>query len=252
MNRKLAIIATFILIILSACGGQQRTIQPTPRPTAPFGDISAVSGEKVQFTTSDGFTLQGTLYGSGSVGVILAHMGLGSTAQASWQPFAKEISQLGYTALTFDFRGRGSSQGPLDEANLSLDVNAAVAFLRERGIEKIVCIGASMGGSACLRAVLDNHLDGLVVIASPFSLGAPTNTSPAELEALTIPTLFITANKDRYANEMELKVMLSKVSGPSEMVVYDGAAQHGTDLFYSDYGTEFNDKLISYLAGIQP
>lgn len=202
--------------------------------------------------TADGLTLQGTIFGEGEVGVILAHMGLGSTDQKSWQPFAKELANLGYTALAFDFRGRGVSQGPFISSNLKLDVDAAVALLKDRGVKKVVCIGASMGGTACLRSVIDNHLDGLVMIASPFSLGTPTYTSPYELEMLTTPSLFITATGDQYSNEIDMKVMAAKVAGPSDLVIYDGVSEHGTDLFFTKYGTDLRDRLEKFLSGITP
>jgi pimeloyl-ACP methyl ester carboxylesterase len=179
-------------------------------------------------------------------------MGLGSTNQKSWQPFAQELASLGYTALTFDFRGKGISQGPFTVSNLKLDVDAAVRLLKDRGVEKLVCIGASMGGTACLRSVIDNRLDGLVMIASPFSLGTPTYTSPYELNDLTIPTLFITATDDQYNNEIDMKVMSAKVAGPTDLVIYDGVSEHGTDLFYTKYGTDLRDRLVEYLADIKP
>jgi pimeloyl-ACP methyl ester carboxylesterase len=250
--KKFSIVLSLLILILCSCNSKPTSVLPTPRPTAPFNNPEGIAGEKVQMTTEDGITLQGTLYGEGEIGVILAHMGLDNVSQESWQPFARELAGLGYSALTFDFRGRGLSQGLFISSNLKQDVDAAVSYLRDHGIKKIVCIGASMGGTACLRSVIDNHLDGLVMIASPFSIGSPTYTSPYEMDELTIPTLFITAANDPYSNEIDMKVMAAKAPDPTELVIYDGVSEHGTDLFYTEYGTDLRNRLEEYLERIQP
>ncbi len=250
--KKFSLVLVCAILALYGCKVKTSVALPTLRPTPPFTDSANVSSEEVQMTTSDGVKLKGTIYGDGEVGVILAHMGLDNVSQESWQPFASELAGLGYSSLTFDFRGRGLSEGPFISSNLKLDVDAAVSYLRERGVKKIICIGASMGGTACLRSVIDNQLDGLVMIASPFSVGSPTYTSPYELDDLTIPTLFITATNDPYSNEIDMKVMAAKAPDPTELVIYDGVSEHGTDLFYTIYGTDLRDRLERYLARFQP
>jgi dienelactone hydrolase len=239
-----------VLGMLSACAVPSNLQVPTSHPTAPLTDLPEITGKVVTIYTTDGIKLSATIYENGSTAVILAHMGLDGVSQKSWQPFAEYITSLGYTALTLDFRGKGLSQGPFIPSNLKLDIDAAVQFMRDRGYKKIVCMGASMGGTACLRAVIDHQLDGLVVIASPFSIGTPTYTSPYEMEKLMIPTLFITATDDKYGNVIDMKVMFAKAPEPKKLVIYEGVNQHGTDLFFTQYGTEFRDLLTEYLSTI--
>lgn len=245
---RVFLILMISLIFLSACGVSPRPLTATPRPTSPFVDFENIHGQVVTFTTEDNVKISATLYGDGPIAVILAHMGLTGVTQKSWQPFAKYISTLGYSALTLDFRGRGLSEGALNQSNLKYDIDAAVRFLRDQGYQRIVCMGTSMGGAACLRAVIDDHLDGLVVIAGPFSVGIPTSTSPAELEDLTIPTLFITAKDDPYSCEIDIKVMYAKAPEPRQLILYEGVSAHGTDLFFTSVGTELRDGLVTYLS----
>ena len=232
---------------------------PAPTPTAPLPptptSVPATPPpaiELVTFTTRDDVRLAATLYNAGDIAVILAHQGTPGADQRTWQPFAEYIAEKGFTALTLDFRGRGQSGGALQTNALILDVNAAIQFLHERGYQRIVCIGDSMGGSACLRAAVENDLAGLVVIASPMSLGRPTDTQPADLAKLTLPKLFVCGEKDRFEFVLEqVKQMYELSPEPKQLKIYEGAPGHGTELFSSTIGDEFRDLLVSFLEGLR-
>ena len=102
----------------------------------PPNSLSPIPTETVSFTTSDGIKLAGSLFGEGDTAVILAHQGTPGANQRSWQRFANLLSEHGYTALTFDFRGVGKSEGTLQYSHLAMDVSAAAQFLEERAIRK--------------------------------------------------------------------------------------------------------------------
>jgi pimeloyl-ACP methyl ester carboxylesterase len=130
-------------------------------------------------------------------------------------------------------------------------VNAAIQFLQERGYQRIVCMGASMGGTACLRAALDHELAGLVVIASPLSSGTPTDTKSDELSGLTLPKLFICAENDRYSQVIpQMKQMFDLSPDPKQLKFFPGTA-HGTELFDTEHGDEFRQLLLNFVEGLQ-
>ena len=207
--------------------------------------------EAVSLTTEDNVTLSATLFGQGQLAVILAHQGTEGTDQKSWQPFAEVLAEKGYAALTLDFRGRGQSQGYLQASQLIKDVNAAIQFLRGRGYQRIVCMGASMGGTACLRAALDNDLAGLVVIASPMSLGAPTAVEPDEFSRLKLPKLYVCAENDRYSPVIpQMKQMFELSPKPKQLRFFPGTV-HGTELFDTEYGDEFRNLLLGFMERLR-
>ena len=75
-----------------------------------------------------------------------------------------------FRVLVFDFPGYGQSVGNFSYSKVNLDVVAVIDFLKERGYQQIVCMGASLGGSACWEAaIVRPELSGLVVIAAPIS-----------------------------------------------------------------------------------
>jgi len=218
---------------------------PTLAPTATSKPPATV--EAVSLTTEDDVTLSATLFGQGKLAVILAHQGTEGTDQKSWQPFAQTLAEKGFAALTLDFRGRGQSQGYLQASQLIKDLNAAIQFLRGRGYQRIVCMGASMGGTACLRAALDHDLVGLVVIASQMSSGPPTSTEPDELSRLTLPKLYVCAENDRYSSVIpQMKQMFELSPEPKQLKFFPGTV-HGTELFDTEYGDEFRNLLLDFV-----
>lgn len=222
---------------------------PTMTPTNPLSQIPI---ETVSFTTTDGINLAGTLFGDGEIAVILAHQGTPGANQSTWQSFANLLSEHGYTALTFDFRGVGQSEGKLQYGNLALDVSAAAQFLEERGYRKILCVGASMGGTACIRAAQDHTFDGLVILASTMTAGSGANSlrlTPDDLENLMQPKLFISAEKDFAAVVNDTKRMYELAPNPKNILFLLGG-QHGTNLFNTDSGEELSAAMLRFIENI--
>jgi alpha/beta superfamily hydrolase len=220
------------------------TSTTTPSPTP------EVKVEIVRFTTQDNLKLAGTLFGEGDLAVILAHMGMPDVDQQSWYPFARLIASKGFTALTFDFRGRGKSEGMQVFNTLPYDVFAAIQFLQDRGYERIVCIGASMGGTACMRAALDQPLAGLGVIASVMSNGKPNQVSAYDVQQLSLPKVFAYGNEDTPAVIIDMKIITELAPEPKLIEVYPESA-HGTNLFYTKSGGSLTDLLIRFLESIR-
>jgi len=228
----------------------------TPKPSATPSPTPEISGIEVNFTTEDGKKLAGTLFepGLADIAVVLAHQGTTGTDQKSWQPFAKEISGRGFSSLTFDFRGRGDSEGPFVVSEIVKDLDAAVNFLHQQGYERIVCIGASMGGSACLATALDNNYEGLGVIASPRKLSATVGIRVSEFPMLTMPKLFVCAEKDQVAGmpsglARETVAMYDASPHPKQIAIIPGT-EHGTFMFAGEFGDEFREVLLNFLDGL--
>jgi len=224
------------------------TSQPTatPEPTA----TPVVAVETVTFTTQDNVRLAGTLFGEGEFAVILAHMGMTGVDQTSWHPFARLLAERGFTALTFDFRGIGQSEGYTQYNYLVYDVYAAIQFLNDRGYEKIVCIGASMGGTSCMRAALDRNLAGLGVLASTLSNGDPTEVSRSELQQLTLPKVFAYAQSDFVLVITDMRFMSERAPEPKLVQVFPGSA-HGTNIFNTESGSQLTDLLVNFLEAVR-
>ncbi|MFC7344714.1 alpha/beta hydrolase [Saccharopolyspora griseoalba] len=126
---------------------------------------------RVTLRAADGTRIAGQLHPGpkgARIGFALAH---GFTNHIRKPSVRRVLSRLaGHGAvLAVDLRGHGGSGGRTsvgpDEA---MDVDAAVAHLRELGHERIVTLGFSLGGSVVLRqAALGTPPDAVVSVSSP-------------------------------------------------------------------------------------
>jgi pimeloyl-ACP methyl ester carboxylesterase len=125
----------------------------------------------LRFRAADGTRLVGHRFGSGRVAVVLAHESRGWLCE--WVPYAKRLAARGNLAFPFDFRGYGESQSNSTSAvRIDLDVAAAGKTVRGLGAKKVFLVGASIGGSAALRAAADSRplVNGVVSVSGAADL----------------------------------------------------------------------------------
>jgi WD40 repeat protein len=219
----------------------------TPVPTTALSESPA----SVTFITEDGVEIAGTQFGEGEVAVLLAHQGTPGADQTTWQTFAQILADHGFTALTFDFRGKGESGGQFSPQNLDIDVKAAIQYLQDQNFKEIICTGASMGGTACMRAALDGaDLKAIAIIASGPVAGSGSNSLAIDLEEfanLKLPKLFLTANEDYPAVVRDTRKMYDASPDPKEIHILPGNV-HGTDLFETPAGDDMTAILLRFLT----
>jgi len=204
--------------------------------------------------TEDGYELEGTLFLSeGDLAVVFAHMAGGDNDQRNWIPFAKEAAQRGFNALTFNFRCYGNSGcGGSDSGAilLSRDIGAAVDFLRGKGLDTFVCVGASMGGRGCVNAAFDEELDGLVIVAGTGS-SHPDRQNLADFISPEMPKLFIVGENDHIADRTQVMIELYESAPEPKTLITYPSQSHGTELFGSKYGQDMKEAILGFLGEIQ-
>jgi pimeloyl-ACP methyl ester carboxylesterase len=183
----------------------------------------------VRFRASDGARLLGVSLGSGRVGIALGHEADGTLC--NWMSFARTLRRNGYRVLAFDFRGWGSSPnvGGARRVRLDLDFAAAAARLRKLGAEKIVLAGASFGANAALAAAIEVTPQ----VSAVISLSAADSTFSSRLDGsavvpkLTVPVLFMAAERDSTFAENARKLYAQTLAVDKQLLVVPGRA-HGT------------------------
>jgi fermentation-respiration switch protein FrsA (DUF1100 family) len=132
---------------------------------------------------SDGLRLRGHLAqpgpGGRALGVVLCH-GFPNgprgalTAAATFPELADRIARVaGWTALAFNLRGTGASQGDFDADGWLSDLSAAVGYLADREDVTGVCvIGFGEGGTlAVCEAAADERVIGVAAVSAPLRIG---------------------------------------------------------------------------------
>lgn len=205
----------------------------------------------VSFESADGLHLEGRLFGAGNrVGVVLAHML--PADQTSWWDFAERLSEQGYLALTFDFRGycpggnAGCSAGGRDIAAIWQDVLGAIDFVRSNGADRVMLVGASMGGTASLVAASQ----GSTPVAAVITLSAPASIEGLTADAnvltrLSGGKLFVAGVGDApAAHDAEQLYELAPTPKRIEILPSD---DHGTDLLSGNQSEVVRNLVIGYL-----
>lgn len=207
-----------------------------------FGSRSG-SGEVVSFRTSDGFLLEGRLFGSGTKAVVLSHMF--PADQSSWFDTAEDFAAGGYLVLTYNFRGYGESQGGKDINLLDRDVKAAISFLTEaKSVSDIALVGASMGGTASIGAAAGSEVDGVATLSAPVRFRGLDASSA--ITGVLARKLFLASLEDRDAAESAERLLKLSRDPEADIKFFPGDA-HGTDMVRGRRGDEVRAALLSFL-----
>jgi len=227
---------------------QEPAVPPTPEP------VYSYDTETVRITTEDGLGLAGTFFKTeGEVAVLFIHMS-GPNDQKNWIPFANNVAKRGFSALTVDLRcfGESDCRGGTEPGwvTTTWDLQAALEFLRARGLQNIVCAGASMGGRACLTVAFDEELAGLIILSGTASAD-PDKQDLNKILNPGMPKLFIVAERDPTVNiTADMTGLYESAPEPKAFHAFPGEA-HGTGFFRSQYGSEVGRLIYDLLYGIR-
>jgi pimeloyl-ACP methyl ester carboxylesterase len=211
----------------------------------------------VSFKSADGVTLAGRRFGprDAQVGVVLSHMR--PADQRSWYPLADALGDRGYLALTYDFRGYcpggdgGCSQGEKDLSATVRDLAGAVAFVREQGVQEIVLIGASMGGTASLAyaASEPGEVAAVVAVSAPTSIGG-ISVGPDTIGGILGAKLFIAGHDDGSA-AADAQAFYNSGPPPKRVEILT-TGDHGTEIFEGAQGSRAQNLVLTWLAQVAP
>jgi len=232
------------------------TVTPTPQPqNSPTPEpVYSYDTETISLTTEDGLTLSGNFFHTeGDIAVLFVHMA-GPNDQNNWIPFANEVAQRGFSALTFDLRcfGESDCRGGTEPGwvTLNRDMRAAIEFLRAKGFNRIVCAGASMGGRACVTVAFDEALAGLIIISGTSS-DDPEKKDLNNILNPDMPKLFIVSESDPTVNRTaDMTSLYKSAPDPKAFQTFPGTA-HGTEFFKSQYGGVVSRLMYDFLYALR-
>lgn len=230
----------------------------SPGPTTtPGAARAATDATTVTFPAADGMPLDGRLFtpaeGTDRL-IVLLHMY--STDQTAWFEAARHLSELGFAALTFDFRGYGTSGGEQDAGAAVTDLEGALAWAAAQGFQRVALVGASMGGTAAIVAA------GQAAEAPPplsvdgvFTLSAPAEFLDLDAEAvvgsIAVPLWTLAAEGDTSAAHA-VESFAERADLDTHHRYELPGAEHGTDLIGGEHRDEVYTLLGEFLRTIWP
>lgn len=247
---KVTWIALLATVLLTGCGGAVgSSVDPSSPPPAsskqaPAGRDQPVSQwcmgagedtngvEQKLVTTGSGAEVMTMRVGTGPVTALLVHQTNGK-GSCGFLFFAQQLAKSGVSVVTVDACGYGRTSCPSPDdtpAILSELANQA----RSEGAERVVLVGASMGGSLVTMAGPGAKADAVVNLSGPAKIG------PADLERdaplITMPLLVVQSNDDSADLDATRKIW-DKIPAKRKQLLKqpDG---HGYDFLRSDDPTK--------------
>ncbi len=201
-------------------------------------DASAQGFEEISYSSADGGTVYGNLYGAGQHAVLLAHGAVFD--KESWDGLAQELSAAGYQVLAIDFRGYGNSTAGSAGNALYQDVLGGIRYLHDAGSAQVSVIGASMGGGAVGQAAVvtePDEIENLILLAA-VPIATPERIQGRKLFIVSRGDSLRSAVEDQFARAVE----------PKELTVLAGS-EHAQHIFRSSRrGEELTAAIMAWLA----
>ena len=197
---------------------------------------------------SDAETLQADLYGElpARRAVILVH---GQNWDGSgWRDVAPRFVARGIPALALNLRGYDGSSGKTNQYapptpwTPAVDLHAAKALLRTRGVGEIALVGASMGGHAVLASSFEKDVECVVSISAPV-----VATPDALTKKVTGRKLFACADEDTTGAWPHVLAAFAAASEPKTLLAF-GAKEHSRAMFAAPYGDELLSAIVDFVA----
>ncbi|MFP4032277.1 MAG: alpha/beta hydrolase, partial [Desulfococcaceae bacterium] len=120
---------------------------------------------------------------------------------------ADVYARRGLTSLRFNFRGVGGSGGSYDDGRGEMDdVRAAVAYLRERGVQKIDLAGYSFGAWVAARMEMEAEgVDRLILVSPPVDF-----LSFADVDRLPRLALTVVGDEDDFGATERVRALATR------------------------------------------
>jgi alpha-beta hydrolase superfamily lysophospholipase len=207
--------------------------------------------QEVSLTAADGTALHAVadLVSGSNTGVVMVHMD--TRTHADWRFVSEKLVRGGMSTMAVDLRGHGQSAragetlAETDYLAMEADVDAAVAWLRDQGVESVSCLGASLGANLCLRvAAKDPKMVNLVLLSPALKKNGLT-TANAMVEYGDRPVLIVASMSERY-DGISAEKLNDRAKGQHHMEVLADAG-HGTKMLNRDPTVE--GLVLAWLMG---
>lgn len=209
--------------------------------------------EEAALKTSDGVSLAGDYYPSGSGrGVILLHMM--PSDRKSWVTLAGKLQEAAFQSIAIDLRGHGESQGgpdgyrrfsDADHQASSRDVAAAAEFLKSKGAKDLFLAGASIGANLALQYLAENPQTKAAILLSPGLNYHGVETLPLTARINESQGVYLAASEEDTESLEAVKALSDKMGlGDERVLKIFRNVGHGTTLL--ERIPRFGDELVKW------
>lgn len=254
MRTILAAIGVPAATLLAGCTGPA---DPESVPTSPAED--ALSRCLPEITADDparattfqpgpGASVPGVLWGEGGGTVLVLLHQTDRDGLCGWTPFARHAAEQGLMAIAFDMCGWASSacEEEWDERSSDQVAHVVGEAREEWDAQRVVLVGASLGGARTVFAVADGvDVDAWVDLSGPPSWDG--RETAVEAKAVEVPGLVLHDPDDGDA-EYAASRATARAAGVEFVRARGG---HGYDILWDVDGslTRLGQRVLAYAAG---
>jgi len=134
----------------------------------------------------------------------------------------RELHDLGFTTLRFNFRGVGDSEGTHDDGRGEVeDLAAAASWIRDLCPERpLILVGYSFGSVCALRLAEREHS-----VRAVIAIGLPVRTYAfEEIARLGRPLGVVQASDDEFGSPDEVRVVLDRARPRGRLSIVEGTS----------------------------
>ncbi len=208
--------------------------------------LSPASAAAVSLKAPDGTSLSADaeVVSGATRGVVLVHMD--GRDRADWSFIAERISRSGLSTINVDLRGHGSSGGSADPTVSLQDVQAAISWLRAKGVAQVSCVGAELGANLCAQAAAaDPELVGLAMLSPRIDHGGVKSLGSVKTYGAR-PSLVVASAEDAEGVRCA-GIIVERIAPDSAAFIQLTDAGVGTRMLARDPGLE--NRLVEWLMG---
>lgn len=190
---------------------------------APDASASAPEGTTTRTSEHDG-----TVTGSGPIGLVLTPGASAGRDQPALVAIDQAATQLGMAVERVEFPGRAAGKRRPDPPDVCIQtVRNAASELADRlqvPTTRVAIGGRSMGGRMCAMAVAEGlEVAALVLVSYPLHPpGRPDRLRTAHFPDLDLPCLFVSGRRDAFGTPAELEQEIAAIPGVVTLVFVDG------------------------------
>lgn len=169
MRSRLMLLGILVLV-LTAC---QTPATPPPTPTlppsteTPLPPPTATTTPKlkegpVKIPSANGPAITAEVKGGGGGDTVVVFANMSDNYSGVWLKLINALDKSKFRTVVFNY-----TKPETDAARA--DIDAVLKFLDQHGVNRIICVGASLGTKACTHAAKHPGMAGLVFMAGPQS-----------------------------------------------------------------------------------
>ena len=200
----------------------------------------------------DGDRFEAGVVGEGSTAVVLVHQS--GANYCGWARFVDVLSENGIQSVLLNLCGSGETECASEEHLVETGAKAVIGaaeWARENGAERVVVMGASLGGAVAIAAAGSDEgttIDGVADLSGPIEFEGTSTLDYAP--GVRVPLFFAVSSTDVVVSVDQFE-NLAGLTASESVAIYPDEVGHGWDMLFDRTlaPSTLAENVIAFIAG---